>query len=231
MAQDAPPLFVVGSSGVGSALVAHWRRQGLLPEEAAMPSPRPVDRLLVVSGSCSPVTGAQIAAARADGFAEVALDPVALVTEGEDGPHARDAAGRVLGLLEAGRSVIAHSSTGPEDPREAAVAAHFARAGIPADEGRLTGGRALAAAAGRLLAHVLPRTDLRRFVVAGGDTSTAAVRMLAIEALEMIAPLTPGAPLCRVLAPGHRLDGREVVLKGGQMGGPSFFSQARAGRA
>ena len=54
--------------------------------------------------------------------------------------------------------------------------------------------------------------------------------MLSIEALEMVAPLVAGAPLCRVLAPGHDLDGREVVLKGGQMGGPSFFSQVRAGR-
>ena len=54
--------------------------------------------------------------------------------------------------------------------------------------------------------------------------------MLRIDALEMIAPLTPGAPLCRVLAPDRYIDGREVVLKGGQMGGPSFFSQVRAGR-
>lgn len=57
------------------------------------------------------------------------------------------------------------------------------------------------------------------------------MKHLGISALEMIAPLTPGAPLCRVLAPGHRLDGREVVLKGGQMGGPDFFLQAKAGRA
>ena len=75
-----------------------------------------------------------------------------------------------------------------------------------------------------------PRANLNRFVVAGGDTSTTAVKMLRIDALEMIAPLTPGAPLCRALAPDRYLDGREVVLKGGQMGGPSFFSQVRAGR-
>ena len=101
---------------------------------------------------------------------------------------------------------------------------------MSAEEGRIRGGRALAAAAGRLLERVLPRAGLERFVVAGGDTSTTAVQMLGIDALEMIAPLTPGAPLCRVLAPDHELDGRQVVLKGGQMGGPSFFSQAKAGR-
>jgi uncharacterized protein YgbK (DUF1537 family) len=230
MAGNAPPLFVLGSSGVEYALVAHWSAQGKLPTEVSMPSAGPVERLLVVSGSCSPVTAAQIAAARAAGFAEVALDPVALITEGVDGAEAQGAAESVIEYLEAGHSVIVHSSTGPDDPREGAVAAHFARTSVPTEEGRIHGGRALASAAGRLLERVLPRVGLERFVVAGGDTSTTAVKMLGIDALEMIAPLTPGAPLCRVLAPEHYLDGRQVVLKGGQMGGPSFFSQVKAGR-
>ena len=229
MANEAAPLFVVGSSGVEYALVAFWKAEGQLPSEVSMPSPGAVDKLLVVSGSCSPVTGAQIAAACADGFAEVALDPVTLIVEG-DGLHARAAARQVLGLLEAGRSVVVHSSTGAGDPREKAVADHFARTGMSPEQGRIHGGRALAVAAGQLLQRVLPDAALRRFVIAGGDTATTAVKMLNIDALEMIAPLTPGAPLCRVLAPNHYLDGREVVLKGGQMGGPSFFSQARAGR-
>jgi uncharacterized protein YgbK (DUF1537 family) len=230
MARQETPLFVLGSSGVEYALVAFWRAKGALPAEVSMPSPGAVDRLLVVSGSCSPATGAQIAAARGDGFAEVALDPVALILEGEDGAHAQEAARKVTELLDVGRSVVVHSSTGADDPRERAVADHFARAGASPEEGRIRGGRALATAAGRLLERVLPRVHLRRFVVAGGDTSTTAVKMLGIDALEMIAPLTPGAPLCRVLAPDHYLDGCEVVLKGGQMGGPSFFSQAKAGR-
>ena len=155
---------------------------------------------------------------------------MALIVEGPDGPHAQDAARKILQLLGAGRSVVAHSSTGADDPREGAVADHFAGSGVPAEESRIRGGRAIAAAAGRLLQRVLPPSNLRRFVVAGGDTSTVAVKMLSIDALEMISPLTPGAPLCRVLAPGHDLDGHEVVLKGGQMGGPSFFSHVRAGR-
>lgn len=230
MAGQETPLFVVGSSGVEYALVAFWKAKGALPAKVSMPSPGAVDKLLVISGSCSPVTGAQIAAARGDGFAEVALDPVALIVEGGDGQHAQDAARKVTQLLEAGRSVVAHSSTGADDPRERAVADHFARAGASPEEGRIRGGRALAAASGRVLERVLPRADLKRFVIAGGDTSTTAVKMLNIDALEMIAPLTPGAPLCRILAPDHYLDGRELVLKGGQMGGPAFFSQVRAGR-
>lgn len=230
MAAGAAPLFVVGSSGVEYALVAAWRAAGSLPAVPPTMDAEPVDRILVVSGSCSPVTGAQITAAVAAGFAELALDPVALITEGPDGAHARAVTAEAVRLIEAGRSVVAHSSTGPADPREGEVAAYFARAGQSADAGRIQGGRALAAAAGRLLDGVLRRVDLPRFAVAGGDTSTTAVTLLGIDALEMVAPLVPGAPLCRVLAPGHHLDGREVVLKGGQMGGPDFFSQIKAGR-
>lgn len=231
MARAHRPLFVVGSSGVEYALVAQWRTAGALPAAVSMP-PRPaVDRLLVVSGSCSPVTGAQIAAARQDGFVEVALDPVALIAEGQDGRHALEAARTIVDLLKAGKSVVAHSSTGPDDPRERAVAAHFDATGASPEQSRIRGGRAIASASGRLLQRVLPQAGLRRFVVAGGDTSTTAVKMLSIDALEMVAPLAPGVPLCRVLAPGRELDGCDVVLKGGQLGGTSLFSQARAGRA
>lgn len=230
MADRWAPLFVVGSSGVGYALVAHWRASGRLGSAQPMSAPGAVERLFVLSGSCSPATGAQIAAAAKDGFVEVPLDPVALIAEGGEGPHAQASAARIAELLQAGASVVAHSSTGPSDPREAAVAAHLADLGATGEAARMQGGRALATAAGHLLEQVLARVPLQRFMVAGGDTATAAVRMAGIDALEMIAPLVPGAPLCRVFAPGRPLDGREVVLKGGQMGGPNFFAQVRAGR-
>ena len=63
-----------------------------------------------------------------------------------------------------------------------------------------------------------------RLVVAGGDTSTLAVRMLDIWGLSHRAALVPGAPLCRAHSDDPRLDGIEMVLKGGQMGPPDFFA-------
>ncbi len=230
MAQGRAPLFILGSSGVEYALVAAWRGDGRLPVSPPRMTAGPVDRLLVFSGSCSPATGAQIAAAVRGGFEDVALDPIKLIGEGGSGGYAGTIIERIVALLQDGRSVVAHSSTGPNDPREAMVAEHFAHRGSPAEAGRIQGGRALAGAAGALLDGVLRRVRLDRFVVAGGDTSTAAVKQLGIDALEMVAPLVPGAPLCRALAPGRDLHGRELVLKGGQMGGPDFFLQAKAGR-
>ncbi|HEX4768618.1 MAG TPA: four-carbon acid sugar kinase family protein [Lichenihabitans sp.] len=231
MVERRAPLFVLGSSGVEYALVAAWRAEGRLPATPPPMRAEPVERIFVISGSCSPATGAQIAAAIRGGFVDVALDPLKLIQDGASGPYATGTIERIVALLNDGRSVVAHSSTGPSDPREAMVADHFARAGSSAEAGRIAGGRALAAAAGALLDGTLRRVPLDRFVVAGGDTSTAAVKRLGIDALEMVAPLVPGAPLCRALAPGRDLHGRELVLKGGQMGGPDFFLHAKAGRA
>jgi uncharacterized protein YgbK (DUF1537 family) len=66
-------------------------------------------------------------------------------------------------------------------------------------------------------------------VVAGGDTSTHAVKQLGMDALTFAAPLSPGAPLCICHAPGSPLDGLELVLKGGQVGAETFFADARKG--
>ena len=55
--------------------------------------------------------------------------------------------------------------------------------------------------------------------------------MLGIDALTAIAPLAPGAPLCRAHAARPDRDGLEIVLKGGQVGAPDFFVAARRGGA
>ena len=69
----------------------------------------------------------------------------------------------------------------------------------------------------------LEQTGARRAVVCGGDTSTHLARALGIEALEYVAPTAPGAPVCRVHAPGRPVHGCDVIFKGGQVGRDSFF--------
>jgi len=229
LAQARGQMLVVGSSGVEYALAAAWRQAGTVPAEPPAMTAGPVDCLLVISGSCSPVTGAQIATALQAGFIGIAVDPVALTREPPDGPHATELVGRVLAIAAAGQSIVLHSSTGPGDPRESQLVEHFRQSGLSA--ARMQSGRALTDRLAGLLAGLLERQSFGRFVIAGGDTSSAAVRRLGIDALEMVAPLAPGAPICRALAPGRALDGSEMVLKGGQIGGPAFFLQARAGRS
>jgi len=83
---------------------------------------------------------------------------------------------------------------------------------------------------GDRLHSLLLRSGVRRVLIAGGDTSTHAVKQLGLKALTFAAPLTPGAPLCKGHAHGSPLDGLELVLKGGQIGPEDFFAQVRDGR-
>lgn len=213
-ASRAAPLFSVGSSGVESALTAVWREQGQLPPSPIWRGASRAAPLLVVSGSCSPVTAGQIDWAAANGFATVAL----AANDALDGlPAAFGAALQETSEhLRAGRNVVLHSSRGETDARVLA---------LPAEErGRL------GAALGGIAREAIAATRIRRLLVAGGDTSSYAAATLGIEALEMIAPLGPGAPLCRAHAPGSPVDGLEVVFKGGQVGAVDYFGAVAAGR-
>jgi len=227
-------LFVVGSSGVEYALTAHWNERlgtesGRTPsakqDDASAsftsgcfnpPSPRAVKQIVVVSGSCSPVTHRQIAHALGHpGFIEIALAPDAFAGS----EPARSAIEQAAGQVVAGRSVILHTSRGPDD--------RWRGSGEVADAH--TSSRI-----GDLLAHeleqLLKRTGLRRAGVCGGDTSTHVARALGIEALEYLGPIAPGSPLCRVHAPGRVADGCEIVFKGGQVGRDNFFLGVLNGR-
>ena len=64
---------------------------------------------------------------------------------------------------------------------------------------------------------------LSRVVLSGGDTSGYAVGELGVFALAAVAPLAPGAPLCRAFSADPAMDGLELCMKGGQMGKADFF--------
>lgn len=83
---------------------------------------------------------------------------------------------------------------------------------------------AVAAATGRLLGAIMEEARIARLVVAGGDTSTMAMRALPIWGLSYREACVPGAPLCRAHADDEWLDGLDIILKGGQMGGSDFFA-------
>ena len=197
---DPGPLFSVGSSGVEAALTAHWAncRAGspdpaVSPIEAGISAAQP---LLVVSGSCSPVTAGQIDWALVNGF-------TGLKYEGEG------SVGAAITALRAGRHVMVYSSRGEAvTPAPASV---------------------LGTQLGRLAREAAAQAKLTRLVVAGGDTSSYAARALGIESLEMLAPLSPGAPMCRAFAPGSPVDGLELNFKGGQVGAPDYFGAAARG--
>ena len=227
------PLFVVGSSGVQYALTQWWQPQMHAQAEGAerFVAFGGVDHVLAVSGSASKLTAMQIDAAVNAGFAEIAVDARELVDEAL-WPQARQAlAAKAAALLAQGRSVILHTARGPDDPRIEAMIGALVAGGLTREAARHQGGRRLGQRLGWVTQDILARVPLRRLLLSGGDTSSNVTQVLAPQALTIAARLAPGAPLCRMHAPGTSLDGMEVALKGGQMGGIDFFEHARCGNA
>ncbi len=206
------PLFCAGSSGLTYALLSAWRTAGILPGEPAASEAAPVETLLALSGSCSPVTERQIRTALANGYHGIALDVARLLDEDAGAAAAENALEEAVSHLRSGRSTIIYSALGP-----------LAAAAQPS-------GEALGRRVGALLREILAQTRVRRLVLVGGDTSTHAVIELGVQALTWAASLVPGAPLCRAHASATAVDGLELVLKGGQVGGDDFFERIRLWR-
>jgi uncharacterized protein YgbK (DUF1537 family) len=222
--RHAERMFAVGSQGLEYALVAHWRALGL-GTAAAPPPLGPAPRVAVVSGSCSPVTAEQIAAAEAAGFAGLAIDATAAVDPARwEGERAR-AVAAALGALSEGRDPILYTARGPADGAVAALRTAIATAG--ADESEVNG--RIGAGLGAILADVTRTAGVGRACIAGGDTSSAAAKALGLVAVTAKAALAPGAALLQGHGDDPATAGLEIALKGGQMGPPDFFTRLRAG--
>jgi len=194
--------FMVGSSGLTHAFTRWWRETGQIARDLRLPEAGAVDRLLVVSGSCSPVTEEQIRSAQRVGF------------EGfhSAGSDRHELLNHALNALGHGKSIIIYSALG-----SAAVNSSF-------------GGEELGHYLGDLMRDVVLQSGVRRAIIAGGDTSSHAVSRLGISALTFAALTAPGAPLCRAESDTPPVNGLELVLKGGQVGSRDFFEQVRRGR-
>jgi uncharacterized protein YgbK (DUF1537 family) len=224
--QGDSPLFAVGSQGIEQALIAYWRSEELLPKSGNTPGFPATERIAVVSGSVSPITAAQISHAEANGFQLIRLDAVKAV----DARQLTEEVERVSKIAErslaAGRDPLIFTAAGP---RDAAVAAFRAAVGASSEPLASVNDR-LGAALGDILKSLIHASGIRRVVISGGDTSGQAALRLGIDALTAVAPMAPGAPLCRAHSTDPAIDGLELILKGGQTGSPDFFTEVRAGR-
>lgn len=205
------PLFSVGSSGIEMALGKYWQEQKIVQARNTWPDPGKAEPLLVISGSCSPVTEAQIEWARTKGFAEIVLPARELCETTDVSEYIADTVAAALPVVASGTSLILHTN-GKAKGRQ------------PLSSEKL----------GTFLGHVtdtlLQQAAVKRLVISGGDTSSYAARALGIEAVKMIAPLVAGAPLCKAFAAGRRIDGLEVNFKGGQVGAENYFGIVRDGK-
>ena len=220
-------IFAIGSQGVEYALVAHWRATGMLSAIADCEPAPDRSQIVCVSGSISAVTAAQIKWAEGNGFELIALAAEASLDARLWEAEVDAALLSAHASLSRGLSPIVATARGPNDPAVAKLRAKLSSSTLDS----VTVNARIGSGLGKIMRGLVRGGGVKRGAVTGGDSSGFAMRALGGYALEAIAPIAPGAPLCRVFSTDAQMDGFEIALKGGQMGQIDFFGSVRAGRA
>jgi uncharacterized protein YgbK (DUF1537 family) len=198
--------LITGGSGIALGLPENFRRQGLLGDQSdADALPTISGAAVVLSGSCSPATIAQVAYMR-DRAPSFIIDPMAVAEGRRVEEEALDWAKPLLG-----DSPILISATAPPD-NVAEVQRRLGRerAGTLVEETLATIARGLAA------------KGARRLVVAGGETAGAVVQALGVTGLRIGRQIDPGVPWTVSLGEPPLA----LALKSGNFGAADFFLRA-----
>jgi uncharacterized protein YgbK (DUF1537 family) len=221
-------LFSVGSSGIEMGLGLDWIEKKIIETEMVFTSPGEATPILILSGSCSPITQNQIEYALGNGFLEIALDSKAVDIQNQ-ATIITSAVSQIIYNLNIGKSTIVHTSLGPNDPRVEETELYFKRSGVAENDIQKQTSKIYGKVLGQITKEVLKAVQLKRILFAGGDTSSYAASELDIIALEMIAPLAPGAPLCKAVSDNELVNGLELNFKGGQVGTEDYFIKVLKG--
>jgi uncharacterized protein YgbK (DUF1537 family) len=195
--------LVTGGSGIAQGLPANFRAQGKLSGKTAQ---LPIARGpgIVLCGSCSTASQAQVAAYRSENPG-MAIDPGGLMR----GEMTLDMA--ATWIAAQGEQVpIVYSTADAKSVSEAQ--ARFGREAVAAKIEAFFGG----------LARHLADTGTRRFVVGGGETSGAIVEALELASMQVGPEIDPGVPVLVA----DRNGPLGLALKSGNFGAPDFFAKA-----
>ncbi|ANL44126.1 MULTISPECIES: 3-oxo-tetronate kinase [Rhizobium] len=201
-----------GASGLGLGLARALVRSGRISGSATGEDViRPVGGLsAIIAGSCSKATLRQLDIAE-QSMPVLRLDPERLLAAGPDEIAA--AISWAGDRISAGPVVVA-ASAAPETVSR-----------LQSQYGREASGHAIETATSIIAAELVDR-GVRRLVVAGGETSGAAVDKLAIPAFLIGPEIAPGVPVLRTV--GNRQGDMLLALKSGNFGGEDFFAAALA---
>ncbi|MBB3609767.1 3-oxo-tetronate kinase [Rhizobium sp. BK602] len=199
-----------GASGLGLGLARALVHSGRItqPARAAGTALPAVGGLAaIVAGSCSAATLRQIAEAERI-MPVLRLDPEKLLS----GPDELAAAISWAGDRIASGPVAIAASADPQ-----------AVARVQARYGREASGHAIESATSAIAEELVAR-GVRRLVVAGGETSGAAVDRLGIPAFLIGPEIAPGVPVLGTV--GNAQGKMLLALKSGNFGGDDFFAAA-----
>ena len=197
--------LITGGSGVATGLPKNFRNEGLLGEPITAEQPSMTGRRLVMAGSCSTATRAQIDVAKANW-------PTRMINV-----HALAEGDAEIGALidwamaqGADQPILLYSSADPAEVKE-----------IQAQYGVTEAGEMVERAMG-IIASSLHGAGFDRILVAGGETSGAVTTALKPKTLRIAQEIATGVPWTEALG-GAPL---ALALKSGNFGGPNFFAEA-----
>jgi uncharacterized protein YgbK (DUF1537 family) len=196
--------LLTGGSGLAMGLPDNFRRAGKLRDLDAAQVPVVEGGEVVLAGSASQATNGQVATWLQAGRPAFRVDPLALAA-GQ--PVIEEALAFAADHLQ---TVLIYATNTPDEVKA-----------VQRELGAERAGHLVEQAMGRI-ASGLREAGVRRFVVAGGETSGAVVQALNIQLLQIGAQIDPGVPAC-VSMPGEPL---ALALKSGNFGGADFFDKA-----
>ncbi|MFK7945552.1 MAG: 3-oxo-tetronate kinase [Paracoccaceae bacterium] len=196
--------FVTAGSGLGLGLPGNFARAGKLAGGKADALPAIGGEAVLLSGSCSAATNAQVARWEAGGGALRRLDPLALA-------EAAETIDEIWQWLQSQSGPALVAATAPPE----AVKAAQERLGVDG--------------AAKIVEDTLSGVALRardagvcRFIVAGGETSGAVASALGVERLAVGPQIAPGVPWCATIEDAPVA----LALKSGNFGAETFFADA-----
>jgi len=203
--------FVTAGSGLGLALPAQWGIEAT-PEAARLPLAS--GRRVVISGSCSVATNAQVEHFIHSGGNARMLDAVELARNSGEHVEKAIAWADALWARDPTRILLVYSTAQP-----AALKTTHEKLGVERS-GELVE-TALAE-----IARALVQRGVGQLLVAGGETAGVCIRALEVDRMQIGPQIDPGVPWCWGSSPLASAAGIHLALKSGNFGANDFFTRA-----
>ncbi|MEO8685341.1 MAG: 3-oxo-tetronate kinase [Devosia sp.] len=199
--------LITGGSGIAMGLPDNFRRQGRIgTTPLAVRMAAPAGRAVVLAGSCSAATRAQVKVATEAGMPALRIVPLEVAAGTQTASSLADWV-----MAQGGKGpALVYSSDEPEAVKAVQNQLGRERAGTLVEE---------------LLAEVsviLRDNGFSRFIVAGGETSGAVAAALGASALRIGPEIATGVPWTRSIG----IPDLALALKSGNFGAPDFFVTA-----
>lgn len=196
--------LLTGGSGLALGLPGNFRKAGKLRDIDAAQTINISGGEVVLAGSASVATNGQVAAWLEADRPALRINPLDLAA---GKPVVEDA---IEFATSAGQTVLIYATSTPDEVKAVQKELGVERSGAMVEQ-----------ALGEIAKGLLD-AGVRRFVVAGGETSGAVVQALGVQLLQIGAQIDPGVP-ATVSSGAQPL---ALALKSGNFGARDFFAKA-----